>query len=79
MGQGGQRAVPAAARQEAHGDATPDHAWKVGGLIYFNPHDPAIWVEQRVGLGYTLNIGNSRAWLLIGMMVAPVIAARFLF
>ncbi len=76
---GGQRAVPAAARQEAHGDATPDHAWKIGGLIYFNPHDPAIWVEQRVGLGYTLNIGNSRAWLLIGMMVAPVIAARFLF
>ena len=51
---------------------TPDHAWKIGGLIYFNPHDPAIWVEQRVGLGYTLNIGNSRAWLLIGMMVAPV-------
>ena len=79
VGQGGQRAVPAAARQEAHGDATPDHAWKLSAWIYFNPHDPAIWVEQRVGLGYTLNIGNSRAWLLIGMMVAPVIAARFLF
>jgi uncharacterized membrane protein len=79
VGQGGQRAVPAAARQEVHGDATPDHAWKVGGLFYFNPHDPAIWVEKRVGLGYTLNIGNSRAWLLIGMMLAPVIAARLLF
>ena len=68
VGQGGQRAVPTAARQEAHRDATPDHAWKVVGLFYFNPHDPAIWVENRVGLGYTLNIGNSRAWLLIGMM-----------
>jgi Family of unknown function (DUF5808) len=79
VGQGGQRAVPAAARQEVHGDATPDHAWKVGGLFYVNPHDPAIWVEKRVGLGYTLNIGNSRAWLLIGMMLAPVIAARLLF
>ena len=79
VGQGGQRAVPAAARQQVHGDATPDHAWKVGGLFYFNPHDPAIWVEKRFGLGYTLNIGNSRAWLLIGMMLAPVIAARFLF
>ena len=79
VGQGGQRAVPAAARQEVHGDATPDQAWKVGGLFYFNRHDPAIWVEKRIGLGYTLNIGNSRAWLLIGMMVAPVIAARFLF
>ncbi len=79
VGQGGQRAVPAAARQGLHGDATPDHAWKVGGLFYFNPRDPAIWVEKRVGLGYTLNIGNSRAWLLIAMMLVPVIAARFLF
>ena len=79
VGQGGQRAVPAAARQGVHGDATPDHAWKVGGLFYFNPHDSAIWVEKRVGLGYTLNIGNSHAWLLIGMMLVPAIAARFLF
>ena len=79
VGQGGQRAVAPAARQEVHGDATPDHAWKAGGLFYVNPHDPAIWVENRVGLGYTLNIGNPRAWLLIGMMLAPVIAARLLF
>jgi uncharacterized membrane protein len=79
VGQGGQRAVPAAARQEVHGDATPDHAWKVGGLFYFNPHDPAIWVEKRVGLGYTLNFGNSRAWLIIGMMLVPAFAAPLLF
>ena len=80
VGQGGQRAVAPAARQEVHGDATPDHAWKVGGLLYFNPRDPAIWVENRVGFGYTLNMGNSRAWLLIaGMMLAPMIAARLLF
>jgi uncharacterized protein DUF5808 len=79
VGQGGQRAVPAAAR-ERRGDATPDQAWKIGGLLYFNPNDPAIWVEKRVGFGYTLNIGNSSAWLLIGMMLLPVIAARlFLF
>jgi uncharacterized membrane protein len=79
VGQGGQRAVAPAARQEVHGDATPDRAWKVGGLFYFNPRDPAIWVERRVGLGYTLNFGNSRAWLLIGMMFAPVVVARLLF
>jgi uncharacterized membrane protein len=80
VGQGGQRAVAPAARQEVHGDATPDYAWKVGGLLYFNPRDPAIWVEKRVGFGYTLNMGNARAWLLIGMMMlAPMIAARLLF
>jgi uncharacterized membrane protein len=80
VGQGGQRAVAPAARQEIHGDATPDHAWKIGGLLYFNPRDPAIWVENRIGPGYGLNMGNPRAWLLIaGMMLVPMIAARLLF
>jgi hypothetical protein len=80
VGQGGQRAVAPAARQEVHGDATPDHAWKLGGLFYYNPRDPAIWVEARVGLGYTLNMGNKRALLIIaGMMLAPMIASRLLF
>jgi uncharacterized membrane protein len=80
VGQGGQRAVAPAARQEVHGDATPDHAWKVGGLLYFNPHDPAVWVENRIGPGYGLNMGNPRAWLLIiGMMLAPMIAAHLVF
>jgi uncharacterized membrane protein len=80
VGQGGQRAVSPAARQEVHGDATPDHAWKLGGLFYFNPRDPAMWVENRIGFGYTLNMGNSRAWLLIiAMMLAPMIAGRLLF
>ena len=77
VGQGGQRALPASERQDTRGDATPDHAWKIGGMFYFNPKDPAIWVEQRVGIGYTLNMGNRSAWLLIGIMFVPMIAAQF--
>lgn len=68
VGQGGQRTVAPAARREVHGDATPDDAWKVGGLFYFNPRDPAIWVENRIGPGYGLNMGNPRAWLLMAGM-----------
>jgi len=80
VGQGGQRAVAPAARLDVYGDATPDRAWKVAGLFYFNPNDPAIWVEKRFGIGYTLNFGNWRAWLLvIGMMLVPMIASRLLF
>lgn len=80
VGQGGHRAVAPAARREVHGDATPDHAWKVGGLYYVNPHDPAMWVENRFGIGYTLNFGNWRTWLLIiGMMLVPMVAGRLLF
>jgi uncharacterized membrane protein len=80
VGQGGHRAVLPAVRRQVHGDATPDHAWKVGGLYYVNPQDPAMWVENRVGLGYTLNFGNWRAWLLIiAMMLLPMVAGRLLF
>jgi hypothetical protein len=79
VGQGGQRAVASTARRDVHGDATPDRAWKVGGLFYYNPKDPAMWVEKRFGFGYTLNIGNAGAWLLIGMMLLPMVAMRFFF
>ena len=80
VGQGGLRAVAPAARQDVHGDATPDHGWKAGGLVYFNRHDPVMWVENRIGTGYTLNLGNWRSWaLMIGMMLIPMIAGRFMF
>jgi uncharacterized protein DUF5808 len=80
IGQGGHRTVAPAARREVHGDATPDHAWKVGGMYYVNPQDPAMWVENRVGLGYTLNFGNWRTWLLIvSLMLVPMFAGRLLF
>jgi uncharacterized membrane protein len=37
-------------------------------------------VENRFGIGYTLNFGNWRAWLLmIGMMLVPMFAGRLLF
>ena len=79
VGQGGYRAVAPAARREVRGDATPDRAW-IFGVYYVNPRDPAMWVENRFGLGYTLNYGNWRAWLLIiGMMLVPMVAGRLLF
>jgi uncharacterized membrane protein len=49
-------------------------------MYYVNRHDPAMWVENRFGLGYTLNFGNWRAWLLIiGLMLVPMVASRLLF
>lgn len=78
VGQGGHRAVAPAARREVRGDATPDRAW-IFGVYYVNRRDPAMWVENRFGLGYTLNFGNWRAWLLIaGMMLVPMLAGHLL-
>jgi uncharacterized membrane protein len=80
VGQGGQRTVAPAARRDVRGDATPDEAWKVAGWYYVNPRDPAMWVENRVGLGYTLNFGNWRAWLLIvGFVLLSMIVQRLVF
>ncbi len=38
-----------------------DRLWRAG-VFYVNPDDPALWVEKRFGVGWTLNFGNPRAW-----------------
>ncbi len=52
-------------------DNTPDEAWKFG-IFYFNPKDAALFVEKRFGLGWTINFGQARAWVLIAMVLAPL-------
>jgi uncharacterized membrane protein len=47
-------------------DGTPDHCWKFG-QIYYNPSDPAIMIEKRFGVGYTLNLGNRMVWWILGV------------
>lgn len=42
-------------------DGTPDECWYLG-LIYFNPKDPAIWVEKRLGFGQTCNFARPATW-----------------
>jgi uncharacterized membrane protein len=52
-------------------DYTPDGAWKLG-IFYYNPEDAALFVEKRFGLGWTVNFGQVRAWILLGLAVAPL-------
>ena len=60
-------------------DRMDDHYWKLGG-IYANPNDPAIFVERRFGLGWTINVGNPRALLvLIAILALPLAFAAFTF
>ena len=49
-------------------DGTPDRCWKLG-QIYYNPDDPAIMVEKRFGLGYTLNFGHRGVVLVLGAAI----------
>ncbi|HXO88838.1 MAG TPA: DUF5808 domain-containing protein [Candidatus Acidoferrales bacterium] len=50
------------------GDGTPDSCWKLG-LFYFNPDDPALFVEKRVGIGYTINFARGAAWAILVLTV----------
>lgn len=55
------------------GDNTADRNW-IGGLFYFNPDDPAIFVEKRIGIGFELNLGNPGAWVFLGFLVLIPVA-----
>jgi uncharacterized membrane protein len=81
-GQGGWRlrgqASPSTSGSQAPaGDRTPDECWK-GGVIYYNPADPALWVEKRFGIGWTFNFGNPRSWFVLGGILLFAVAVPVL-
>ncbi len=50
-----------------------DRYW-YGGFFYSNPDDPALFVEKRYGLGWTLNFGHPQAKLvLIAMLLVTLV------
>jgi len=60
------------------GDSTPDARW-IGGMFYFNRQDPALFVEKRFGLGYTLNFGHPISWIVLAAIVLlPLVSALLL-
>ena len=54
-------------------DPTPDSCW-YWSQIYYNPADPAIFVQRRVGIGYTLNLGNRLSWIVMGVPLVTLAA-----
>ncbi|MFH0909955.1 MAG: DUF5808 domain-containing protein [Planctomycetota bacterium] len=59
-----------------NGDGMEDRHWKFG-MFFFNPADPSILVETRVGIGWSFNFGNG--WVLaffvlfLAYMLLPVL------
>ncbi len=64
----GQARASTPAKHAPAGDRTPDECWK-WGLFYYNPADPAVWVEKRFGIGWTFNFGHPRAWFILGAIL----------
>ena len=69
MGQGGARLGGVIETLSSLGDGTPDRSWK-WGIFYYNPDDPALFVEKRMGLGWTMNFGNRWSWLFLAGLLA---------
>lgn len=59
-----------------------DDHWILWGTFYNNPDDPALFVEKRVGLGWTTNVGNPagrRLMIVTGIgLVALLVAVPIL-
>jgi uncharacterized membrane protein len=53
------------------GDGTLDKFWKFG-VFYFNPNDAALFVEKRIGVGYTMNFAHALAWIIMALMLLLV-------
>ena len=48
------------------GEITPEVCWH-GDQFYYNPRDPALFVEKRTGLGLTFNFGNRMSWIVLAL------------
>ena len=59
----------------AIGGHPADRCWKAG-IFYVNPDDPALFVEKRFGIGYTLNFAHPVSWLVLSLAIlAPLAVA----
>jgi hypothetical protein len=45
----------------------------VAGFVYYCPENPSVWVEKRMGYGYTLNFARGEAWGLAAALIAPTV------
>jgi uncharacterized membrane protein len=83
LGQGGTRIGVQQETSDASiapvGDRMEDKCWKLG-VLYFNRDDPAVLIEKRFGLGYTLNFARPVTWVLVLLVfmgaLAPVLISR---
>lgn len=55
-----------------------DKYWKLG-VFYFNPGDPALFLEKRFGVGWTINFGRPLAWFIFILIIASAIILPILF
>ncbi len=77
-GQGGSRLGTVTARENGVViNRNDDRHWKLG-VFYFNPEDPALFLEKRFGIGWTMNFGRPLSWAVVGVLLALIAGSLFL-
>ncbi|MCG5104983.1 DUF1648 domain-containing protein [Oceanobacillus alkalisoli] len=55
-----------------------DKYWKLG-VIYFNRNDPALFLEKRFGVGWTINLARPLAWMTLLLIIGFAMLIPLLF
>lgn len=77
-GQGGSRIKVTTGKHGEVIDRDDDRYWKLG-QFYVNPGDPAMFVEKRFGVGWTINFARPLAWSILLLIVLLAIGIPVIF
>ncbi|MDI3341626.1 MAG: DUF5808 domain-containing protein [Sphaerobacter sp.] len=73
VGQAGARLRPSGAATSGYVNRDDDRFWRAGSF-YVNRDDPALFVNKRFGIGWTLNLGHPLGWIiLLAMLATPLV------
>ncbi|WIV17683.1 DUF5808 domain-containing protein [Paenibacillus polygoni] len=75
-GQGGSR-VKSPVAPSTKPPRDDDQNWKLG-MFYFNPQDPSLFVEKRMGYGWTINHARPLAWIILVGIIGSVVLVSVL-
>lgn len=79
VGQGGDRLKLVEDKEpNTEYDIEDDNLWRLGNSIYYNKNDSSIFVEKRVGVGWTVNAGRPLGMLILVLPFIIIIATFFL-
>ncbi|NLY21042.1 MAG: DUF1648 domain-containing protein [Tissierellia bacterium] len=76
LGQGGERIIINVDEELSDNYLLDDDKyWKLGNTIYYNKDDPALFLEKRVGVGWTINAGRPLGMAIYIVLVVSLIGA----
>ncbi|QTM97948.1 DUF1648 domain-containing protein [Sediminibacillus dalangtanensis] len=76
-GQGGSRIKTGTDKRGNTIDRDDDKHWKLG-QFYFNREDPALFLEKRFGVGWTINFARPLAWTALAVIILLAVAIPWL-